>query len=304
MIKFLKIIGILILILIIFISFLVFKFITAEPEIMTPIDYETIVDTGGDIESKYLAHGENDVAYFEKEIDEEWKKYGIYYPVDIENNNKKYPVIVMTNGSGVWWSRYFASFEHFASWGFIVIGNEHNTSFAGDSSDASLEYLIAENDTINSIFYQKIDLDNVGIAGHSQGGVGVFNAITNQPHGDVYKTAVSISPVWEDTAKAINWTYYPNKINIPIMIVAGTNNDTISLEDLQKLYSNIKSSNIKIMGLRSNTNHSEMLYSADGYITAWFMYRLQGDEEAGTALLGDNPEILTNPNWEEVNTSS
>lgn len=37
-----------------------------------------------------------------------------------------------------------------------------------------------------------------------------------------------------------------------------------------------------------------MLYSADGYITAWFMWHLQGGEEASKALVGDNAEILDN----------
>ncbi|MFV0268311.1 MAG: chlorophyllase/cutinase-like alpha/beta fold protein [Draconibacterium sp.] len=264
---------------------------------MTPEDYETTVSTGGDIEARYLAHGTHNNVYFEEETDEVWKKYGIYYLTDLENSNEKYPVIVMTNGSGVWGSRYIASFEHYASWGFIVIGNEHNTAFAGDSSDASLSYLIEANADPDYVLYRKVDLDNVGIVGHSQGGVGVFNAITNQPHVDMYKTAISISPVGEDTANALNWTYQPSKISIPIMIVAGTENDVISLEDLQKVYSQIASD--KVMSRRSNTNHPEMLYSADGYLTAWFMWQLQGDEEAEKAFRCETPELSNNSLYQD-----
>ena len=274
------------------IAFIIFKFATAEPEIMTPEDYETTVNTGGTIEATYLAHGTHDIAYFEEETDKEWKKYEIYYPSDLENSNEKYPVIVMSNGSGVWGSRYFASFEHFASWGFIVIGNEHNTAFAGDSSDASLSYLIDANDNPNSVFYQKVDLENVGIVGHSQGGVGVFNALTSQSNGNVYKTAVSISPVGEDTAAALNWTYHPTEVSVPIMVLAGTENDCITLEQLQSVYSQITSD--KVMAIRKNANHPQMLYSADGYVTAWFMWQLQGDEEASKAFVGENAELLSN----------
>ena len=54
------------------------------------------------------------------------------------------------------------------------------------------------------------------------------------------------------------------------------------------------------MGLRSDTNHLEMLYSADGYATAWLTWQLQDDEHAGAAFIGDNPETLTNPNWQDV----
>ncbi|WP_394514170.1 hypothetical protein [Priestia aryabhattai] len=59
--KVLKIIGISLLTLVVFIiagiGFIIFKFATAEPEIMAPKDYETSVVTGGALEEKYLAHG-------------------------------------------------------------------------------------------------------------------------------------------------------------------------------------------------------------------------------------------------------
>ena len=38
------------------------------------------------------------------------------------------------------------------------------------------------------------NLKEVAALGHSQGGAGVFNAITVQSHSAVYKTAVSLSP--------------------------------------------------------------------------------------------------------------
>ena len=43
-----------------------------------------------------------------------------------------------------------------------------------------------------------------------------------------------------------------------------------------------------------------MLYYADGYVTAWFMYFLQGDEEAGKAFFGDNPEISANEFYQDI----
>jgi hypothetical protein len=57
-------------------------------------------------------------------------------------------------------------FEHFASWGFIVIGNEEEYSWNGFASDMSLKYLLKCNADSESIFYQKIDTDNIGAVGH------------------------------------------------------------------------------------------------------------------------------------------
>ena len=37
-----------------------------------------------------------------------------------------------------------------------------------------------------------------------------------------------------------------------------------------------------------------MLSVADGYMTAWFMWLLQGDEEVATAFIGNNAELMQN----------
>lgn len=58
------------------------------------------------------------------------------------------------------------------------------------------------------------------------------------------------------------------------------------------MYNKIPSS--KIMMRRIGAEHGQMLYSADEYVTAWFMWQLQGDEEASRAFIGDSPEILKN----------
>ena len=43
-----------------------------------------------------------------------------------------------------------------------------------------------------------------------------------------------------------------------------------------------------------------MLYCGDGYVTAWFMYWLRGDEDAGLAFFGADPELAGNPLWDSV----
>ena len=57
---------------------------------------------------------------------------------------------------------------------------------------------------------------------------------------------------------------------------------------------------MKVLARRTDTGHGDMLPYADGYMTAWFMYHLQGDETAGTVFLGDNAEILNNANWQDI----
>lgn len=40
-----------------------------------------------------------------------------------------------------------------------------------------------------------------------------------------------------------------------------------------------------------------MLYYGDGYVTAWFMYYLKDDTEAGKAFFEEQAEIKANGNW-------
>jgi len=54
----------------------------------------------------------------------------------------------------------------------------------------------------------------------------------------------------------------------------------------------------KVMARRNDADHGQMLYYADGYVTAWFMYYLQGDEGAN-AFFGENAEMAHNSLYQD-----
>ena len=197
----------------------------------------------------------------------------------------------------VYSSKYPALFKHLASWGFIVIGNEDPSTCSGSSADTTLAWLLNENENPDSRFYQKVDEEHIGISGHSQGGVGVFNAINEQPHGSLYTCAVSLSPTQLDLAEALNMHYEPDKTNIPVFLLAATESDVITPDGAKQLYDAVK--NDKAVALRNGMDHGKMLYSADGYVTAWFMWYLKGDTEAAKVFTGDAPELLRNQLYQE-----
>lgn len=267
---------------------------------MAPENYATEVTTGGKIEAKYMAAGKYDIDYFESDYAEntDIKKIEIWYPKELETSGEKYPVVVFVNGTGVAASRYKPVLEHLASWGFIAIGNEDPSTWEGKKADATLSWLLTANEDETSIFYHRVDIDNIGITGHSQGGVGVFSAINETEHKELYKCAVSLSPTQEDTAAALKMPYDSSKTTIPVMILAGAPNDVVSLEGLNDMFKKISAD--VVIARRSNTDHGQMLYSGDGYVTAWFMWQLQGDEAAEAAFMGENAEILHNANWQDV----
>lgn len=305
--KVLKIIGIVLLIVMISIMILLI-YIGNRPA--APTDYQKTVEASGEIEAKYMANGNFEVSVYEEPVLQVFKKYVIYYPSELETSDKQYPVIVICNGSGTPISKYPAVPKHYASWGFIVIGTEEENSWNGFGAEMSIRHLqrLNENAQIEggkaNIFYQKVDLSNVGIVGHSQGGVGVLNAITVQSHRDVYKAAVSLSPTNKELAHALEWDYDAALVNTPIMLVSGAGGGddwVVTGEQLESIYNDI--SDNKIMLRRNNTVHNEVLYSPDGYVTAWFMWQLQGDQDAAKAFVGDSAEILTNPLYQDQLTA-
>ena len=297
--KILKIIGIIILIPVVLIIGLI-VLLSIIPAV--PNNYTKEVKTGGDIESKYLAMGKYKVKNTKSKSSELTKYNYVYYPEELENSQKKYPVVVVLNGTGILPKKYKALFKHLASWGFIVVGTDDGSTGFGKSADETIDYIKKANDDKDSILYKKIDLNNIGITGHSQGGAGVFTSISIMEHKDDYKTAVALSPTHEETALAFGWNYDLTKVNIPTLIIAGTQGDfetqaVIPLEKMIAMYNKIPSP--KVMMRRTGAEHGQMLYSADGYVTAWFMWQLQNDEEAGKAFSGDNPEMLRNELYQD-----
>ncbi|MGN0504931.1 MAG: hypothetical protein ACI4FZ_00095 [Lachnospiraceae bacterium] len=268
-----------------------------------PANYASKVTAGGEVEQKYLQNGSYEVAYLEQSVMQYYQKYEIYYPAELEASDRKWPVIVMCNGTGVKASKYPALFEHLASWGFIVIGTEDEYTWNGFSADMSLNYLLKNNENTDSIFYQKVDTGRIGITGHSQGGVAVINAITDTKHAGYYKAAFALSPTHELLAEGLEWSYDLSKVTIPFAMVAGTGKSDAELvitpEGMQQMYEHLTNAPLKVMARKTDREHGEMLYEADGYVTAWFLWLLQDDEEAARAFTGESPELLKNPYYQD-----
>lgn len=248
----------------------------------------------------------------------------MWYPSEMKDTNATYPLVVMANGTGTKASQYKAIFKHLASWGFIVAGNEDENCRTGESSAATLDFILGLNRDKESIFYGKVDVGNIGITGHSQGGVGAINAVTEQENGEKYKAIYAISATSRYHADELNinglgWSIDAAKINIPIMMVSGTEmfdagnmseySETLPegkaqgicpLWWLNECYDSITNGVDKVIARQTGKDHGDMLQSADGYMAAWFVYYLKGDIEAGKAFFGKDAEILFNENWQDI----
>lgn len=298
--KAIKIVGVILLIVVTaFIALIVY--LSKQP--VVPKNYARNIPAGGQIEEKYLSAGEYAVSYFEQAAMQNYEKYEVWYPAELETSTKKYPVIVINNGTGVKASKCSSLWEHLASWGFIVIANEEEYSWNGFSADMSLNFLLNANENRSSIFFHHIDTDNIGVSGHSQGGVGVINTITETEHAEMYKAAFAASITQEELSDTLEWTYDASKIHTPFFMVAGTGEvdaNTISpLAGMTQIFEKMTEPAIKVMARRADADHADMPTYTSGYETAWFMWLLQGDEEAAQAFIGNSPELVHNEFYQD-----
>lgn len=121
---------------------------------------------------KYGIYAASDITFENVNI-ERIKKIKVYYPNEmILFPGKKYPLVIMVNGTGVECFKYEPTLKHLCSWGFIVVGNDDPSTCGGDSVVKTLEYMMRLNNLKDSIFFNKIDMEKIGLSGHSQGGVG------------------------------------------------------------------------------------------------------------------------------------
>ena len=245
------------------------------------------------IEQKYHENGPYQVTVLS--IDD------IHVFVPDSAHNAPLPTVVMVNGTGLKALHYRPVFEHLASWGFVVIGNDDSNAWNGRSALVSLDKALCQNSTEGSPLYQRIDLDRIGVVGHSQGAMGAINAATED---DRFKVLYAASRPQKSLAKKLGWRYSMKTISIPTMLVAGTkwiDRHISPLDSLIHLAEELPDTTPILMGRLKGVEHRYVLHEGDAYMTAWLRQFLTDDADAAAALASDNPEILNNPRWQDVN---
>lgn len=268
------------------------------------------------VESRFSQKGDHEVStaiYDSSEKD--YKHYKIWYPSDLEASSDTYPVIVYCNGTGCTYDTagVKTTLAHFASWGFVVVSNDHKNSGNGDSASKGLDFLLSLNENIDSVFYQKINTDAIGICGHSQGGSASFNAasIGKYENSGKYQSLCAVSaPHSELAASAWQRTPYDvSKVEIPSFLIGGTGAVDAGTQTSSGicplgicLITNMKAINndTVIISRIKNSDHGNTLALGTAYTTAWFAWTLTGDSFAETAFVGDNAEIFANEKWQDV----
>lgn len=207
--------------------------------------------------------------------------FTIFYPTRLPGNH---PIITFGNGTGAPTFTYMPLLNHLASWGFVVIDSNGVMTQTGAQLINGIDYLIEENETTGSRFYGKLDTDHIGTSGHSQGGGGAINAATDP------RVTCSV-PIAPSPGQI-------RQVDGPVFLVAGRTDMLVSAA-LVRSTSYVMANGPTVFGIVDGMGHMSFAGNAGaarGYITAWFMYYLQGDDEAGDAFTGPC-EICSNSSW-------
>ena len=275
-----------------------------------PENYYELVQTGGELEKKYLGRGSCAVEHITVQSDNKSiKNIYIYYPAELTSSGKQYPLVMVVNGSQTPARTYLPFFERLASWGFIVVGNDDPQPGTGETASFTLDYVLNQ-----SKIKDNVDKSNMGAAGYSQGGAGAINAVTKFENSKLYSTLFTGSAAYPMLAMSMGWSYDPADINVSYFMTASTGtsddmgkpdsnaeyNGVSPLQALKEVYNTLPDSLAKVRGRCVNAEHGDMQLRTDGYMTAWMLWQLQDDEDAAKVFVGDDAEILTNALWQDI----
>jgi len=183
------------------------------------------------------------------------------------------------------------------------VGNEDASSWDGLTTILSLQHVLDLDKDASSSLYGKVDTTAIGLAGHSQGGVAVYNAATIYDLSHLFRAICPQSCSSPGLAEGLGWSFYPSKVTAPALLMAGTGEvdaDIICpLAALQQNYDSISGQPV-MLGRIKDVDHGDVLPRGEAYTVAWMLYWLYGDAEAAQCFVGDNAEMFDNPDWQDV----
>jgi hypothetical protein len=223
--------------------------------------------------------------------------YNLYYPTNLGAGGLLHPIITWGNGTNALPSNYWGLLNQLASWGFVVVASTDATTGTGTEMLAAANYMVQQNSTAGSIFYQKLDTTRIGAIGHSQGAGGAVNAANNS--NGLIKTTVPIAlpnQVWVSPGDE----YYVQLLTVPVLFLGGSSDTFIaSPATVTGYYTQVPGA--AAVAVLKGAGHNTIQNTGGGflgYITAWMMYTLRNDTTARGAFVGSPPEINTNTSWQ------
>jgi hypothetical protein len=212
----------------------------------------------------------------------------LYWPHDLPQGCKV-PLVSFNNGSLMPCAMYSSISQHLASWGFLVACHTSGRTGKGDVCIESIEELRRK-------FPAQYN-DRLGIAGHSEGGMGSFSCavLAEQKWGSEVTIAIaSIEPDFIERKPGHKADL--GMVKSPAFIMSGSDDFLVTEKMVQGGFDLLRNETVwlKAMGASHVIFHSWASTSS----TAYFRWKLLGDEKAAQYFRN-----LTNGNqWKLVKT--
>lgn len=221
------------------------------------------------------------------------KDYGngqiVFYPSNIKETNITYPIIAFANGTGFSYDIYENLLIELAKGKYIVIANTETMSADGTAQLASVDFLIAQNKDSESIFYNKINVNKIGLAGHSQGGRSSVNAAAADSRIDC---VISFA--------GSNFDYEAEKLSTPTFFIGGSADMIVLAKQwVVPAYENCKGP--AVYACKTNAVHTRCCTNPteySGYALAWFDAWLKNDTNA-LSKFKDGGKLSQDSAWQD-----
>lgn len=218
---------------------------------------------------------EENAEYIKIPPDLDMSLFSIYRPEVLEEG-KKYPVATWGNGTCSLPEGQGTFLRRVASHGIIVIAAHSRQVGSTQPMGKGVDFLIAANDDPESPYYQKIDVDNIGAFGHSQGSVETARYAGTDRR---VKTVVLLNLGTSSTK--------------PYLAISGDRDIAGGIAGYKSAFSRTSATPAGYLWFHDVPGNG----LADGHLTliieparvapfvaAWFRYTLAGDEEAKAFL--------------------
>ncbi len=208
----------------------------------------------------------------------------IYYPASIATTAEPIPVVVWANGTMCAPVLYDGLLRTIAAGGYIVVTNTNVMSADGVAQRSAIDYIVAENEDPDSVFYGKVDVEHIAAAGHSQGGRSAVNAAAADSRIDCVLSLAGS-----------NYKSEAKKLSTPTFFIAG-GADLMVMPSLwiKPAYKNCTGP--AVYACLKGADHTRCCFTPQEYAVyaiEWFDAWLKGDADAmatfrsGGALAGD-----------------
>jgi hypothetical protein len=236
----------------------------------------------------------------------------VFQPKDLGvfGENNKLPIIAWGNGAcanSPWEHVNFLS--EVSSYGFLVIaigpipqeGQRGRGQSASSGLIDAINWAISQNNDKTSPYYNKIDISKIAVSGMSCGGL---QALETAPDPRVTTAVICNSGILGNPGSGM--AGMPNltkdhllKLHTPVLYILGGEKDIAygnGMDDFKRI------NNLPVFAANMDVGHGGTYSKPHGgefakVATAWFMWQLKGDKEAGKMFTGDPCGLSRDPAW-------